>query len=197
MRALPPTPHRGRAIGKSFESQRDDFSVSLEKAVLVSVALPDRPWTTDDPCDEIRGLAESAGARVVGEMTQKRHDVQLDTYIGSGKVVELAELVEATDADVVIFDNDLSPAQGRNLEKTLNVKVLDRSELILDIFSTRAQTLESRLQVELAQLEYALPRLKNMWTHCPVRPAAGSAPAAPARRSSKSTAGWPASGSRT
>jgi GTP-binding protein HflX len=133
--------------------------------VLVSVALPERPWPTDDPCDEIRGLAGAAGATVVAELTQKRHDVQLATYIGSGKLGELSELVQSADADVVIFDNDLSPAQARNLEKSLGVKVLDRSELILDIFATRAQTVESRLQVELAQLEYSLPRLKQMWTH--------------------------------
>lgn len=131
----------------------------------MSVQLPDRPWLTDDPCDEIRGLAESAGARVVGELTQRRHDIQLGTYIGSGKIAELRDLTEAQAADVVIFDNDLTPAQARNLEKALGVKVLDRSEVILDIFATRAQTLEARLQVELAQLEYSLPRLKNMWTH--------------------------------
>jgi GTP-binding protein HflX len=154
------------AIAKGFETgHRTDFSVEAEKAVLVSVDLPKRPWPTDDPCDEIRGLAEAAGARVVGELTQKRHEIHLATYIGSGKVGELKDLVEAADADVVIFDNDLHPAQGRNLEKALGVKVLDRSELILDIFATRARTQESRLQVELAQLEYSLPRLKNMWTH--------------------------------
>jgi GTP-binding protein HflX len=107
----------------------------------------------------------TAGAGVVGELTQKRQDIQLATYIGSGKVKELTELVESRDADVVIFDNDLSPAQARNLERALKVKVLDRSEVILDIFATRAQTVESRLQVELAQLEYSMPRLKQMWTH--------------------------------
>jgi GTP-binding protein HflX len=148
-----------------FDTQRDDLSVGQEKAVLVSVALPGRPWLSADPCDEIRGLAESAGAVVVAEMTQRRHDIHLATYIGSGKVRELAELVEARDADVVVFDNDLNPAQARNLERALGVKVLDRSEVILDIFASRAQTLEARLQVELAQLEYSLPRLKNMWTH--------------------------------
>jgi GTP-binding protein HflX len=156
----------GMTISKAFDTQRDNLSVASEKAVLVSVALPERPWPNEaDPCDEIRGLVESAGATVVGEMTQKRHDIQLATYIGSGKVGELSELVEGADADVVVFDNDLSPAQARNLEKALGVKVLDRSELILDIFATRARTAESKLQVELAQLEYSLPRLKQMWTH--------------------------------
>lgn len=131
----------------------------------MSVSLPERPWTTDDPCDEIRGLVETAGAKVVGELTQKRQDIQLGTYLGSGKVAELKDMVEGTEADVVCFDNDLTPAQARNLEKALGVKVLDRSEVILDIFAGRARTPESRLQVELAQLEYSLPRLKNMWTH--------------------------------
>jgi GTP-binding protein HflX len=130
----------------------------------VTVALPNRPFAAD-PCDEIRGLAATAGATIVGELTQKRQDIHLATYIGSGKVAELHDLVETSDADAVIFDNDLGPAQARNLEKALGVKVIDRSELILDIFATRAQTAEARLQVELAQLEYSLPRLKQMWTH--------------------------------
>ncbi len=131
----------------------------------MSVSLPERPWMSDDPCDEIRGLVETAGAKVVGELTQKRQDISLGTYLGSGKVAELKDLVEGTEADVVCFDNDLTPAQARNLETALGVKVLDRSEVILDIFAGRARTPESRLQVELAQLEYSLPRLKNMWSH--------------------------------
>ena len=153
-------------ISKAFDTQREQFSVASEKAVLVSVALPDRPWANEaDPCDEIRGLVESAGAAVVGQLTQKRQDVQLATYIGSGKLSELRELVEGAGADVVIFDNDLNPGQARNLEQALGVKVLDRSEVILDIFAGRARTAESKLQVELAQLEYSLPRLKQMWSH--------------------------------
>jgi GTP-binding protein HflX len=139
--------------------------VRQERAILVSVALPDRPFVTHDPCDEIRGLATTAGAQIVGEITQKRQDINPGTYVGKGKVEEIAERVKATDADVVVFDNDLSPAQARNLEKATGVKVLDRSELILDIFATRARTPEARLQVELAQLEYSLPRLKQMWSH--------------------------------
>ena len=131
----------------------------------MSVALPDRPWVSEDPCDEIRGLAQTAGAVVVGEVTQKRQDINAGSYVGKGKVEEIVERVKLTDADVVVFDNDLSPGQVRNLEKASGVKVLDRSELILDIFATRARTPEARLQVELAQLEYSLPRLKQMWTH--------------------------------
>src|SRR5437867_9037336 len=144
---------------------RDDLTVHLERAVLVSVALPNRPFLGDDPLEELRGLAETAGAQVVGGLTQKRVRIIPGTYIGQGKLQELHDAVESKEADVVIFDNDLSPAQVRNLEKATEVKVIDRSELILDIFATRARTIESKLQVELAQLEYALPRLKRMWTH--------------------------------
>ncbi len=144
---------------------RADMTVHLERAVLVSVALPNRPWVGDDPLDELRGLAETAHANIVGELTQKRQQIVPATYIGKGKLGELTELCAAKDAEVVIFDNDLSPAQVRNLEKATNAKVIDRSELILDIFATRARTIESKLQVELAQLEYSLPRLKRMWTH--------------------------------
>ena len=136
-----------------------------EKTILVGVILPDREATPDDPLDEIRGLAKTAGLMVVGSMLQKRQQPDIATYIGSGKVEELKELVEAHEADLVVFDNDLGPAQTRNLEKLLGVKVIDRTEVILDIFATRAQTHEAHLQVELAQLEYAMPRLKRMWTH--------------------------------
>jgi GTP-binding protein HflX len=113
----------------------------------------------------LHGLATTAGATVVGSLLQRRQQIHHSTYVGKGKVDELAELVKATDADVVIFDNELTPAQVRNLETATTVKVLDRSELILDIFATRARSHEARLAVELAQLEYALPRLKRMWTH--------------------------------
>src|SRR5262249_52763123 len=136
-----------------------------ERALLVSVALPERPWIGSDPLEELRGLATTAGANVVGGLTQRRDRINPATYIGKGKLEELQQQVQAADVDVVIFDNDLSPGQIRNLEKATQVKVLDRSELILDIFATRARTAEARLQVELAQLEYSLPRLRQMWTH--------------------------------
>lgn len=148
-----------------MNNAREELTVHLEKAILVSVALPNRPWVGSDPLDEIRGLASTAGAVVVGGVTQKRDDIVPGTYIGKGKLGELQNLVEAKNADVVIFDNDLTPGQVRSLEKATGVKVLDRSELILDIFATRARSVEARLQVELAQLEYSLPRLRKMWTH--------------------------------
>jgi GTPase len=139
-------------------------SVRSEKAVLVGVLL-EQPVDPEHPLDELGGLAETAGAQVVAELTQRRDSPDQTTYLGKGKVQELAALIARHDADVVIFDNDLSPAQTRNLERALETKVLDRSEVILDIFAARARTYEARLAVELAQLEYSLPRLKRMWTH--------------------------------
>jgi len=117
------------------------------------------------PLEELEGLAGAAGTQVVGHLTQRRDRPDTATYLGKGKVDQLRSLAESTNADVILFDNDLSPAQTRNLEKATGVKVLDRSELILDIFASRAQTHEARLAVELAQLEYSMPRLKRMWTH--------------------------------
>jgi len=143
--------------------------VESESAVLVGVQLPESSSSHGashaEPLEELAGLVETAGATVVGLLTQNRQTPDKTTYLGKGKVEELKHLVEATEADVVVFDNDLSPAQIRNLEQTLDTKVLDRTEVILDIFSSRAQTHEARLAVELAQLEYSLPRLKRMWTH--------------------------------
>jgi GTPase len=152
-------------LNVSLDVPRNDLTVRRERAFLVSVALPDRPWVTTDPLEELHGLAEAAGAVVVGGAVQRRQQVHHPTYIGKGKLEEVKEQAKALDADVIVFDNDLTPAQVRNLEKATGVKVLDRSELILDIFATRARTAEARLAVELAQLEYSLPRLKQMWSH--------------------------------
>jgi GTP-binding protein HflX len=139
-------------------------SVVSEAAILVGVLLPDR-HAEPRPLGELEGLAETAGVRVVGQLTQRREAPDAAAYLGKGKLDELKTYVAAKDADVVIFDNDLSPGQTRNLEKALGVKVIDRTELILDIFASRAQTSQARLAVELAQLEYSMPRLKRMWTH--------------------------------
>lgn len=138
--------------------------VAKEKAILVRVILPGQ-YEGEDPLDEITGLAKTAGTRIASGLTQRRDKPDVATYLGKGKVEELKNLVAHHEADLVIFDNDLHPGQTRNLEKAVEVKVLDRTELILDIFASNAQTYESRLAVELAQLEYSLPRLKQMWNH--------------------------------
>jgi GTP-binding protein HflX len=115
--------------------------------------------------DELARLADTAGALVVGRLSQQVVSPNPATLIGEGKVEELRALLEAEGATLVLFDEELTPNQGANLEKELKVRVMDRAELILDIFSTRARTHEAKLQVELAQLEYLLPRLARMWTH--------------------------------
>lgn len=144
---------------------RTDLAVQAERALLVCVELPGSVLDPHDPLGELRSLAKTAGAAVVDEMLAKRKRVDPAFYVGSGKAEEIGTRAEAADADVVIFDNDLSPAQIRDLERVIKRKVLDRSELILDIFASRAQTHQARLQVELAQLEYTYPRLRHMWSH--------------------------------
>ncbi|NNG16733.1 MAG: GTPase HflX [Gemmatimonadales bacterium] len=115
--------------------------------------------------DELARLVDTAGAHVVARMSQQLVAPHPATLIGEGKLQELASLIPAEDATLAIFDEELSPVQGANLERALNVRVMDRAEVILDIFSTRARSHEAKLQVELAQLEYLLPRLTRMWTH--------------------------------
>lgn len=139
-------------------------TVFKESAVLAGVYL-DGQGSSVKPLSELAGLAEAAGVRVLGQIIQRRKRPEAATYIGSGKLDELKTFVQGCDANLVVFDNDLAPSQTKNLEETLNVKVLDRTELILDIFASRARSIEARLAVELAQLEYSLPRLKRMWSH--------------------------------
>jgi GTP-binding protein HflX len=141
---------------------------SRESALLIGLERPghDR-WAVKDSLEELRELAVSAGAEVLDVVSQKRDSPAAATFIGTGKVEELAVRCRDTGANLVIFDDDLSPAQGRNLSEILglNVKVIDRTELILDIFAQRARTREGKIQVELAQLHYMLPRLAGLWTH--------------------------------
>jgi GTPase len=153
-------------VGEQIALHTHDRSGGLvsETSILARMVLPN-DIVGEDPLDEIRGLAETAGTNAVAGLIQRREHPEPASFLGKGKVEELKELVELHDADVVLFDNDLSPAQTRNLETAIGCKVLDRSELILDIFASHARTFESRLAVELAQLEYSLPRLKRMWTH--------------------------------
>ena len=157
------------------ELKRSELSVRQEKAILVGVILPGSTADPRDPLGELGSLAKTAGAKVVAQVVQKRQKPESGTYVGSGKAIEVAQLAKKHKADVVIFDNDLSPGQIGALEKLINeeieaprgegVKVLDRSELILDIFASRAQTHEAKLQVELAQMQYTYPRLMKMWGH--------------------------------
>jgi GTP-binding protein HflX len=121
-------------------------------------------WSLDDSLEELGQLARSAGARVVGTLTQ-RLEKFTHTYLGKGKVEELGAMQGDLQANVVIFDDELTPTQQRNLEAALEVKVIDRTALILDVFARRAQTREGRLQVDLAQHEYLLPRLVGQWEH--------------------------------
>ncbi len=138
---------------------------TAERAVLVGHSARDVGGALERSLDELALLADTAGATVHGRISQRRGTVHPATYIGKGKVEELKALADEHDVHLVVFDDDLTPAQVKNLEKKLDRKVIDRSELILDIFSRRARTRESRLQVELAQLEYTLPRLTGMWKH--------------------------------
>lgn len=125
----------------------------------------DSPGSPQESLDELALLTDTAGARVVDRLIQRRSTIEPSTYLSKGKRGTLAELIAQHKAELVIFDEELSPAQVRNLERDLQVRVVDRSELILDIFARRARTREAMLQVELAQLEYLLPRLTRMWTH--------------------------------
>lgn len=147
------------------QPMREQLKVVSERSVLVHVGLPGRYEDPRDAFGELRALAETAGAAVVGELQQNRRKPNGATFIGTGKVQELKDLVQMTKASLVIFDNDLSPAQIRNLERAVEVKIIDRSELILDIFANRATTHAAKLQVEIAQLEYTFPRLRAMWDH--------------------------------
>ena len=138
------------------------------RAVLVGLSahsLPREENATDSTLEELAALVETAGGECVGQVLQQKDSPDPRTFIGEGKTAEVAELVRVQGADLVIFDNSLSPSQQRVLTEVLGVQVMDRSGLILDIFAQRAQTKEGRLQVELAQYQYLLPRLLGMWTH--------------------------------
>jgi len=139
----------------------------VEKAFLVGAPRKGSAEATQvgDHLDELRRLADTAGAEVVGQTHQRVEAPTPTFYLGQGKVEELKGVLQDTRSTLVLFDEPLSPVQGTNLENALAVRVMDRTELILDIFATRARSAEAKMQVELAQLEYLLPRLTRMWTH--------------------------------
>lgn len=144
-----------------------DLAPPAERAILVGapVKRSNARHHVQEHLDELARLADTAGAQVVGTLTQQLDRPDPSTYIGRGKVEELKTLITEKEATLVIFDDELSPAQGKNLEGEVGKRVIDRAELILDIFAVRARSAEARMQVELAQLEYSLPRLVRMWTH--------------------------------
>jgi len=174
MRTLLQSPAFG-GYSELSDLKRTRLSVKQERAILVGVILPDSTADPRDPLGELGSLAKTAGAKVVGQILQKRQKVDSGLYVGKGKAEEIADLAVEHQADVVLFDNDLSPSQIGALEQLINeraeskpnegIKVLDRSELILDIFASRAHTSEAKLQVELAQMQYTYPRLTKMWGH--------------------------------
>lgn len=143
-----------------------DTAEKQETAVLVAVQPQgQRDAQASEYLDELEFLAETAGVKTLKKFTQKLEYPDPRTYIGKGKLEEVRLYVEEHKADTVIFDDELSPSQIRNVERELNCKILDRANLILDIFATRAQTAQAKAQVELAQTQYILPRLTRMWTH--------------------------------
>jgi GTP-binding protein HflX len=138
-----------------------------ERALLVGVEIKgeETDWPLENSMEELAELARTAGLEVVGRVTQALESIHPATYIGQGKVEQIQEIIATQDVDIVVFDVDLSPTQQRNLEEALNVRIIDRTALILDIFAKHARTREGALQVELAQYEYRLPRLTRQWTH--------------------------------
>jgi len=160
----------------TIAKEADFINVTPERALLVGVKLKSERggWSVQDSLMELAQLARTAGVEVGGQTFQKLDAINPATYIGKGKVEEIGTLKEELGCDLVIFDDELSPRQQRELEEAWDVKVLDRTSLILDIFAQHAHTREGQLQVELAQYEYRLPRLTRMWTHL-ARQAGGGA----------------------
>lgn len=158
---LPNLLHLAEKLLAQQEDDHDRIADRPERAALISLEFGKQEglWSAEDSLEELKQLAETAGAEVVAKFQQKRPKPDPGFFIGRGKVRDLALFAQQEDIDICIFDDELSPAQQRNLEQAIGVKVLDRTALILDIFAQRAQTREGKLQVELAQLQYTLPRI--------------------------------------
>ncbi len=143
-----------------------DTAVKQERVVLVGIITPNETEEQEkEYLEELEFLVETAGGETIRSFTQKMQRPERATFVGTGKLEEIKEFVTAEEIDIVVFDDELTPSQLRNIENELQVKILDRSNLILDIFANRAQTAQAKAQVELAQLQYLLPRLTRLWTH--------------------------------
>lgn len=147
------------------EQQRESLKVHSRKCILVAVRNQEEAKAREHVFDEISGLVKTVGSEIAGTLMQVRDRPDPATYLGKGKVTELKALIDATGADLIVIDNFLSPSQGKNIEEGTKTQVVDRSEVILDIFATHARSYEAQLQVELAQLLYVRNRLTRMWTH--------------------------------
>ena len=146
--------------------EKNTHNTKIETAVVVGIITQEQTnEQVTEYLNELDFLARTAGAKVKKHFKQKRNFADTKTFVGSGKFAEIKEYIETNDIDTVIFDDELSPSQLRNIERELKCKVLDRTNLILDIFASRARTAHAKTQVELAQYEYLMPRLKGMWTH--------------------------------
>ena len=154
----------GAGAGRQGEALPEPAEVELAYLIAVDTG-GDQGWTAEESLGELASLVETAGGQVVGSVAQHRENIHPLYYLGTGKAEELKQAKSATHFTMIVADDELSPRQQRTLEELLNVKVLDRSGIILDIFAQRAHTHEGRIQVELAQLEYQLPRLTRLWTH--------------------------------
>lgn len=156
---------KGTVISFDIELHTHSTAGQPERALLIAVETQTQTWTAADSLEELASLAETVDVEVVGSLTQKLEHPHPATYVGKGKLEEIKQLQENLEYNLIMVDGELTPAQQRNLEQALELKVIDRTGLILDVFARRAQTHEGRLQVELAQLQYRLPRLTRMWTH--------------------------------
>ena len=149
-----------------IDKKTNDFELKTERCILIGIVLPNQSkWEVIDHIDELKALAETSGAEIVDSFIQNRVKPDPAYFIGKGKLEELSLFIEMQVIDLVIFDDELSPAQNKNIENILKVKVIDRATLILDIFADHAKTNEAKVQVELAQLNYLLPRLTRQWQH--------------------------------
>lgn len=143
-----------------------DTAIKPERVVLVGIITPNESEEKErEYLEELEFLVETAGGVTEMTFTQKLLRADRATFVGTGKLEEINAYVKSEEIDIVVFDDELSPSQLRNIERELQVKILDRSNLILDIFARRAQTAQAKTQVELAQLQYLLPRLTRLWTH--------------------------------
>ena len=149
-----------------IDKKTNDFELKTERCILIGIVLPNQSkWEVIDHIDELKALAETSGAEIVDSFIQNRVKPDPAYFIGKGKLEEFSLFIEMQEIDLVIFDDELSPAQNKNIENILKVKVIDRATLILDIFADHAKTNEAKVQVELAQLNYLLPRLTRQWQH--------------------------------